>query len=505
MPLYDGQAPFVEHYAHTNSYLILMRKEDFFSPLTRLMGFALTAPNIDQSAEVTIPEPDFQAGQVIAFQRTVRPAAPTRYTWTLGFPDGNFIETPVGNIAGNSLSNCTRDFYLLYLCADSPCKSHFIALAKSTLGAIEPGDWVTFGDDPAGIEATAPLSQRQPELYVYVRQKQQQDLANPLYSIGITIPDCSANCGCPNLDGAYAGDGGANPLYSVTDNQFGSGTDDTIPIGVIPAANSIWRILIEGNLSIVSHTDDPTWALVGDSGLAVRLDGAWSVAVDEAGAEITDEIRAIFKGGSYFYAIGNSNVVLRSVDGITWETLTSPATGTTDWWDGDYDRSTGLVYLGGEDGANGVAYVLDGEAFTDITSLVNPGANGVNSVAVLGDDHVAFGLDNGQMREHQAASTAATGNLYNTVLTGSTSPVIVILGNLHRTAVGTGTEIRVRDILTNRDFSTAPVLAGGAAAGAITHGVMGEMRGRMWPGANDFFFTTDAGEILHLAGCKACV
>lgn len=508
MPLYDKSAAYVEYDAHTNRYILMVSKANPLLPFTRLLGYALTAPNLDLSNPVTIPKAVYRNGQIFTVNKTVRNQAARKYTWTLGWPSGNWIMTPIGRLAEN-LSSCLRDFFLLYLCPDDNCKAHFWVLPESSLGPITPGDMITVGDDAAALEATSSLDTIDPQIYVYVRQRLAQDVEEPLHAVAYCEAECS-QCEAPNQVGIYGGRDvtGTTPLIERTINAFASGVDITPLVAVIPATHYVLGLLCEDNVIIAAHADDPDLATATAGGLAFSNNSGatWDAGVLLTGGALTVAFNAVIRADAYYYAVGAGNAIFRSLDGVNWEQITVTATpATTDWYAAAYDAAKNIVYLAGYDatGTAGVAATLQDEAVSDITSLVGAGTAELFSVAVLSGDHVIFGDGSGRLHEHPFASEASASNPYSLTASGlaTTVEIRTILGNKFRTIVGGGTSIMERSPLTNKDFQALNAIAGSTLAGNITAGAVGSQYGNAFPGLNTFVLVTDAGEIAVVASC----
>lgn len=504
MPLFDSTPSFIKTDVHTNRYLLLVEKADFFSPFTRLLGYSLTGLNVDFSNPITVPRILFQNGQSFAQNQVIRGQTARSYTWTLGYPSGNFIMTPTGRLAEN-LALCERNYHLAYLCPTDDCLSHFWVLPDGVQSPLELGDLIAApGEDAEAITATSQLYVTQPYLYLYVQGTLSVTQANnALYAVDFSDIICN-NCEEPNAVVVWGGEdtGAATPtVYRSTDSL------STInAISPVAPNNVIHGVYSASDTIIVVYADDPDLATATTGGVFISKNAGatWDAGVDGAGAPIADALGDIFLAGGFFYVVGKAGVIWRSIDGVNYEAVTNTITsGTTDFYQGDYDADRDVIYIAGFDpaGPAGVAVSIVNNVLVDISAVVNAGANAIYSVKVLGDDHVAFGLADGNLRESQAATQASAANLYRTILTGATAEVRGIEGDIFRTLVFAGTEIRERSDITDREFAPLDYVAGQAPAGNYQASDTGSDNGFIAPGLNYFIGATDGGELVLARPC----
>lgn len=503
MPLYDSTPAYVKTDVHNNRYLLLLEKDDFFKPFTRLLGFALTQPNIDFANPITVPEAVMRNGQIFSITRTVRGQAARGYTFTLGFPSGNWIMTPLGPLTEN-LNTCKPNFYLVYLCPDEACKGHFWVMPKSIISPLEPGDMIQVGEDGAMVEATSQLYTDTPWLYVAVRAVLRQDAAPELYAVAYYERTCQA-CSRPNQRGLYGGwlddDEDSEGQAFLTTDAFGSGVDLNIDVG----ANYVTSMLGDGNSIFLTHSDDLDLNAATTGGVQVtKNEGtSWVDGIDTStGLALDVPIAKIIKANSYYWIFGQAGAIYRAADGVNWTQVAQTVT-TGDLYGAMYDPFSELVYVAGYDtaGTDSVALVIQGTAVRDISAFVNAGTLGLYSVRVLADDHVAFGDVNGNLHEHQHASVSSVSNPFSLVVTGAIAKVVGIEGDFARTLIFSGTEIRERSPLTERDFMPSEYFAGSEPSGQFTASATGTQYGGPFPGYNYFAGVTDAGEIIESRPC----
>lgn len=506
MPLYDTTPAFVEHDAHTNSYVLLVQKSDFFAPLTRLLGFSLTAPNFTYGGAVKIPVTRDSNGKPVTFEKTLRGRYQKSVEWTVGWPQANFIATPLGRLTEN-LTECTRDYFGYFQCPDDACKSHFYYIKDGLLGSMEPGDWMVYsGDDAVGLEATSPLYAEPREFYTYLHATLAQNTGDALYTAAYLASECSDCDNEPNLSGFYGGgDGVAAPSFLSTSNEWASGT------AILPATITTTEVVMKA-LSVpggilVGYADTALSATAAAGGIEFSSDGGttWTSGVI-AGVAITTPIFDIVQGRGYIYAVGGSATVLRSRDGVNWTAvaLNNAAIPATTFWEGaDVDASTGWVWLAGYDniGTASVAAILIGESYSDISTAVGAGASELFSVKVLAKNHVMYGGAAGILFEHPLANNASASNPFTAVASNSTGAVHAIAGNKARTLIGAGTAILERSALTSREFDAIDGAAGLVITGNVRALRAGAMSGYAENGLNHFVATTDAGEIVVIKGC----
>jgi hypothetical protein len=500
--LYDATPSYVKTDVHGNRYLLLIEKDDFFKPFTRLLGFALTQPNIDFANPITVPEAVLRNGEIFTITRTIRGQAAKGYTFTLGFPAGNWIMTPLGPLTEN-LNTCRPNFYLVYLCPDEICKGHFWVMPKSIISPLEPGDLMVVGDDATPVEATSQLYTDTPWLYVAVRAVQRQVAEGPLYAVAYYERTCQA-CSRPNQRGLYAGmsdDETALGMVSLTLDAFATGTDLNIDID----ENFPTSTLGDGNAIFVTHSDDLDLDNATTGGVMItKNEGAsWVAGIDTStGLALDMPIAKIIKANSYYWLFGQAGSIYRSADGVNWTLVPQVAT-TGDLYAAMYDPFSELIYVAGYDttGTDSVALVIQGTAVRDISAIVNAGALGLYSVRVLSDDHVAFGDVNGNLHEHQHASSSSISNPFSLQVTGAIAKVVGIEGDFARTMIFAGTEIRERSPLTERDFMATTYFAGSDPEGEFTASATGTQYGGPFPGYTYFVGVTDAGEIIEARPC----
>jgi hypothetical protein len=233
---------------------------------------------------------------------------------------------------------------------------------------------------------------------------------------------------------------------------------------------------------------------IADAYKAVSTDGgvAYSNGTAEAAipASIASSlgIHAIVELNGIIYAFGNAGEAWKSCDGgLTWEAVT---TGISQHiLCADVDRFNNRIYLGC---SNAEAYVYDLSSFVEITGgtrFVPTAAQDIMSVAVVGDDQVLFGAEDGYIYE----SNEAYAGDYSVSYVGGANPVRALFGdgrNL-RCVAGVGTTIVVRDILNHQTWEVVATAGGG-----ITSIVNGDE----YPdeGLGFFLITTLTGEVYKL-------
>lgn len=485
---------------HTNSYLALAEAKDKLAPLKWLQSFVMQAPDIDFTNPITIATSVLQGGEVFTALETVRSERARMYTIPLGLPPGEWLKNPISDMMNNWSSNCSRDAYLVFLCAERG-KGHFFHLPRPKYSPVTPGDFQTLDDDAVGITATSNVRVRELLLYFELKAELvQTGLTADLFAVTYAQDFCEG-CDTPNTVGYYGGDDGdVTPEVEVlkTLNRFATGTSEETGL---TAAGTITSIRNYKGTLIATFTDDGinlATATAGGAYVKKIGDTSWVSCKNAAtGAALTTAFKTSFKGGGYWWLIGKGGAIWRSTDAVNYTELVQTVE-TGDLYDGVWDTGGNAAYIAGFDaaGSDDVALRITGDAVQDISARVGTGTTGLFSVAVLDKDHVMFGGAGGRMYELRDVSQ---GGNFKVVTNGFTGSIRRILGNKERVLAGAGTEIRERSNLTDRDFRKVTLEGGAVLSGNITDGAVGTpYTTELFAGLNDFTFVTDAGEIVVL-------
>lgn len=475
----------------TKSYVLEMKGQDFFDPVYRLPGVSLGTPEPETEDAVMIETFTEEGGYIQQRGFYARKAFEKSWSLEIGLVPGHGTYwNPIQAVA-NSRGTCRRTFYANYLCPEDPRYSHFMSYDDGILDTIRrTNNVISTTDAEEAVAATTTLRIEREKMYyaLAISKQQTHASADPLYDVSFRLRHCQA---CPLDQHDYGvfggGDGTAVPVIEETDDQFAtsSAVTNSLAAGLIQTCS-----YTDGDLVIRGFADEnvDAGATATAGAVLISTDGGTTVS---ALSGVTTPIYFIEEADGYYWMGGKDAVVYRlHQDLATVDTVTNPlASAGIIYADAAYDKDTNYLYIVGYNGANSVAHRVEKTAFSNITSLVNAGANKLYRVEVLGKDHVIVVGASGTIRESANASDNGT---FNTVYSGTTDPIRGVCGDLNRCVIFAGTGVFERSRLTNDIFKEQQPVAGTTITGNFQDAAVGEL----YDGANYFVAVTDASEVV---------
>jgi len=475
-------------------YMKAMSGDDFFQVPSRLVGVMLGAPELQEDEAVMAPIFRYAKGFIRKFMRTIKKAQITAYGFDFGYPPG--AEWNPVNKAAYSRSVCYRDLFSVHECATHASYKHFYRYLNAVLN--QPRDTTVLREaEGTGepIKKQSRVNAEEQRLYWALRLvgRSTHSSADALFAVGIS------NSGCLECDddiyqvGGYGGgDGTAAPVLEKTSNGWNTSSAITNSLAV---GSIITDMYINGDLWIISWADeiDTASASATTGGLLVSFDrGATVTAV----SGVTAALYALTFGAGRYWAAGKAGAIYTSYDALNWSSFTNAlAVSSLHYTDIAHDPEKNYLYLAGYDATNSRAHRIDGgtNTVTDLTSLVNAGANLLFRVAVLEGDHVIFGGASGTVRENAKVSDGAT--FSSVSVAGTTSAIRALGGDKARTLVGAATNVYERSALTGwTKFLAVTKDTGTTIFGNINAGAFGETE----DGVNYAVFVTNSSEVVAL-------
>lgn len=310
------------------------------------------------------------------------------------------------------------------------------------------------------------------------------DFAEPAYGVIAREKEC-VDCG----EGVFqeflviATDGDSFSSY-VTDDRFATTTDKTAlgsaaPSGSIPTdayyADDVILVSFKNSLGTTGGT-----VFSADNGATATVDSNITAAI--AGVGYFDG-QYIAAGG----ALAGQALVYLSDNGIAWTSTTGAALPANKAILAlAIDTEAENVYFVGEDGlaVKGYRSGTNSLAFTALTLPGSVSSIDINSVAVLGADHIAVGGAGGYYAESLDGGATWTQPIVTT-----TSAILAISGDRYRSLYGAGTAIARRDILNNMAYKNDSLEDGQVVTGNVT--------GIAYDGDPNYFVSvTDAGNVV---------
>jgi len=466
----------------TVSYRLLMEDPSFPNLVALDCGFGVGQPEYETNDAVKRSYYCYsaRAGRLVPKTEVLYGATIREIRYPIALPKGKTLRSPIHEFAGR---NCPRDLFMLYICPPDPTHTHFIRMPDGRFDQIQRGTaFIEADGEQAGTtyEASSTLTVTNEMTYYYLMVTKPQDTVDVYAAITWAFGAC-VNCSAfEHRIGYY---GGLNNFKKTTD-AFASGS--TITTGLANTA-SINSVVSDGATVVAVYSDSPA------GGILLSVDnGASFVDVSPASCKpLNDVIRA----GSYYYAVGGTGSIYRSVDGANWTVVSNTVAAAATLYDLAYDQSTGLIYVAGDNAGTGVALQINSSgAITDISAAVKGSAGSlpiVYVVDVLADGHIAFGGAAGFFSEF---ATAQVSSLYRNTTVGSAA-IKFIGGDPWQTVLGGGTKVWHRWVVNEMSWEQIPLAPGITITGAITSG----SEGANDEGSNYFNLVTDAGEILIVA------
>lgn len=475
----------------TKSYILEMRGQSFFDPIYRLPGVSLGTPEPETEDAVMIETFTEEGGYVQQRGFYARKAFNKAYTLEVGLVPGHATYWNPVKVVANARGTCRRTFYANYLCPTDRKYGHFLSFDEAILDEIiQSNNIISTTDAEEGVTATTTMRIPRMKLYyaLAVTERMTHSSADPLYSVAFRMRHCQE---CPLDSHAYGvfggGDGTAVPVVETTSDGFAtsSAVTNSLAAGLIQT-----DVYTDGDIVIRTFADEnvDAGATATAGAVLISTDGGTTVT---ALSGITLPVYFVTFANGYYWIGGEDGLAWRlSTDLSTVASVTNPlAASGLIYTDAAYDKDTNFLYLVGYNGSNSVVHRVEGTQFSNLTTLVNAGANKLYRVRVLGKDHVIVAGASGTVRESESASSNVT---FKTVYTGVSTAIRGLEGDLNRTVFGAGTKIFERSRLTNDIFTELPVVAGTSIGGNIQASAVGET----FDGANYFVFVTDTSEVV---------
>jgi len=293
-------------------------------------------------------------------------------------------------------------------CQDD-CQQRFTAYQTIIGEEREVGVYVGVADNNQVIDREAPLTF--PLFYTQWILNSVSIITGfkDLQAVTFVQEDCPGGCTCDPLKTVYAvGNDGTGAILYISDDALGSlATATQVPLTPTPLAitDDPTEIYTNGKITLIAFADDASPLLGVSGGLIWSVNNStFNFAVDDTGAALTDPFYFVEYANGRYVAGGGNGTLYESFNGRIWYVIPNSISATATLVHAAYDKSTTTLYIAGFDGAAGLALEISGDSLiTDISVQVAPSGR-LFAVAVLGDDHVAFGGEYGYYAESYAAS-----------------------------------------------------------------------------------------------------
>lgn len=473
----------------SKEYLMMLAGANPISKPSSLAGHSFSNFNVDQIDRVTAVGVEFRRGQLVEVQRVLRPARQTQVTFTVGF--GSFGEAWTPLLQRVRKGNCEENLYMKRLCAADDQFAHFYAILNTIFNPP------TFVNDLITVDDTTNVVTQQSEgaapemrLVWNVGASRIADVVPPLYAVAFMTEECP-ECEDASYQNFLIGGGAGGPTddayLAKTSDRFGNVTVLTTGIA---DGNTVKGIYTDGDIIAAAFADDPDPTVAATGGVAFSTDAGDSFVLDSGITEAVADVN--FFDGQYIAVGGDGGAggkIWVSDDGTNWTEVTSVAIPAAQQFTSiAVDVANEVFYVSGSGGT-----LLRGTKSGSVINLEALTPTGVSTtdlfrVAVMGDDHVAVG----GASNYYAESFDGGETWSNPGIPGSGSVKGIAGISFIRAAVGAGTIIADRTILTDNNYKTKTVLAGITITGDFTDvkGIEGE---------SDYFIgVTDDGEVVLL-------
>lgn len=464
----------------TTSYRLLMQDPVYPNLVALDCGFGVGQPEFDETnaVERTYYCYDKRAGRLVPKTEVLYGSSIRKIRYPINLPKGKTLFSPIHQFAGK---NCPRDLFMVYICPPNVEDNHFIRMPNGRFGAIKPDTaFIEWDGDQDGTPytATSELTVTEQQTYYHLVASKVQDLTPSLSAIAWIFGECVECDAFEHRVGLY---GGTNLLARST-NAFGSGT--TITTGLASTA-VINGILADGNIVLAVYTDTTT------GGVLKSVDGG--VTFTDVSPASCKPLNDVIRAGQYYYAVGGTGYIIRSVDGSNWSVVSNTVAASATLYDLAYDPVSRNVYIAGDNSSAGVALMITPQgALINISANVQAAAGSLPIlyvVTILGPKHIAFAGASGFFSE-----SVDGGGVYANSVVGS-SAIKVLLGDTWRTFVGAGSNLYQRSVANEMTWKPATLAPGQSITGNFLSGASGNNAS----GANYFAAVTDAGEIFVIA------
>lgn len=479
---------------HSEDYDFFLRGSTFEETPIDLIGHSLEQPNYETVAILKGNTVERINGVKTPVTRNIRPEIQTGQSMDVGLQEGAVVSrlSYLAEVAGN----VRRDLALVYDCDDDTRYHHFIMHPNAMFSRPQnTSKIVGMGGDSNLITKKVTFSLETKREYwklgIYEQSATPNDTA--LYTVGISLGDCVGTTR-RNFVGHVAGapsEVGQPAFSATTTTRFG-----TLVAGTngVPNDHIITGSVRRGNVVIAVHTDDADLSTATAGGVQYSSDGGATFA--DATITGSPALFAVTYGAGYYVAVGAGGGIFRSVNGLTWETVSNSLGASADLYGIDYDAGSQYFYIVGHDGTNSLVARMRDTSVVDITATVGADSdtNVLYAVRALDPGHVAIGGAGGSYYEN--SDIKGNAEWYSGNVQGTTSDIRVILGDSNRTVVGAGSNIYIRDWLTKNIYAVQAPESGSTITGDYLGGAEGENSVFF----DNFVLVTDAGEVVILRG-----
>lgn len=454
------------------------------TPIARplsIVGHGITGESDELRDAVTEDFQVLERGLVRTKQRTVVAAERISRTGTVLYP--NVGMTPLLNFAEKNNQSCITNLFARRLCA-KPGESHFFVYEGMRLNPpSRVNDFIPLDDTTTAAfqsEFTAEDTYRVWEVGAFLAN----DLGTNLYAVAFTEEDC-VDCSETELAGlvAVGGNGAAGSVdIYYSDDRFAT-IENQQAVG--SAGDIGTSVYTEGNIILVGWADNATPGSATAGG--TYISGDLMASSPTADNDLSEPIWAVARFRGDYVAVGGTasqGKVWTSVDGVNWKQQTTANLPTAALISLAVDDDNDVFYVGASDGTlirgqfNGTAI-----QFSVITTPGTPGS--IAAIAVLDDDRftaagaASYGIE-----------TFNGGVAISTINFPGNSEISALAGTSIRSMVGVGTNLYVRDILTNNQYDQVVPENGVVITGNFTDIAVAD---------NEYFAAvTDDGEILFI-------
>lgn len=471
----------------SNDYALKMI-DDTDGTVQDLLGHSLTSPNTNVRDALTIAYIERKNGRQVIVTRTKRAAEVTNYTYTVGYPK-RAAWTPLMQKARQA-GGCEVDLARVYECPPDRQYEHWFAMNDVVIGpVVDATDPITNTEDRSILEKTSEITVTEEVIGWALQANIQHSVASKsINSAAFFVEECA---GCDSTIGLDAiivgGDGTAAPTVQVTDNRFGTVTSKSVG-----AATDVGK-------DVVTIGDNVVVALYTGASFAAATAGKLYVSSDRLATspvQITGLVDVLSKfavNGNTVYAVGKDDggaavMHISTNKGTSWVPVTSTALPAGALLDVAWDAMAQKLYTVGEDGAVLVGQMSGSTlVLTDISANVDEATTDFTTVVVLDYNHIFIGGSGGVALESRDG-----GVTWTTVVVAGTTAITAADGDKNRLVVGAGTNIYIRDVLTQGNFRAVTLEYGQTLAGVVADVTMAPEN------FNLFVVTTVSGEVVVL-------
>jgi hypothetical protein len=475
----------------THDLLLYLDGDTPVSRPQKLIGHALTNPNVDQSDALTITRVKLSGGRVKVVVITKRAPEERGRQYTINFPSGTLWSAA---LEAALRPGCRKTAYIRYLCPTDRKYNYSDVLPDALFDPPQPaGDLITVDDvNPVSFTSVMRISE-QFRIYELGYDLAYSDATVSLKftSVAFLTADCPTCSDIPGLGFVVGGGDGAAAFYAKeTDDRWATAPSAlAVGAGVADYVNAWYN---DGSLLIAGFADKDVITASASGGLAVSRDGGvtWGLV-----AAITVPIWGITRLGDTLLAVGGTAagapVLYSSEDnGKSWTASTSALiTGTAAFLAVAADNDAGAAYIVGEGGLF-IKVTISGSALvlSDYSANLDGAPGDLNTVCVLAQDFIAVGGAAGYYAESLDGGATSV-----QITVAGTDAIKRIAGNRWRTMVAALDALYDRSVLTNYEYELVALEGGAVVSGNYT-----DLQMRVGSGDdfNMFVAVTDAAEVV---------